>query len=175
MPKYILTGAPGAGKTVLIRALEWQGHDVVNEAATDLIALDQAQGIAEPWTEQDFTARIARLQRQRLARAGGDTQFHDRSAICTLALARWLGHPVSAALAEAVEEARAQFEPLVFFPRLLGFITHTEARRISLEEARAFEALHEAVYREQGFELFYLEPESIESRLQSLLGRIGSA
>ena len=41
MHRYILTGAPGAWKTVLLRALERAGHAVVEEAATDLIALAQ--------------------------------------------------------------------------------------------------------------------------------------
>ena len=47
MQRYILTGAPGAGKTIIIRHLELQGHSIVEEAATDIIALEQAGGIAE--------------------------------------------------------------------------------------------------------------------------------
>ena len=53
---FILPGAPGAGKTVLIRQLEWEGQHVVEEAATDVIALQQAQGIAEPWQDLQFIA-----------------------------------------------------------------------------------------------------------------------
>jgi predicted ATPase len=54
MKKYIVTGAPGAGKTVTIRQLEMDGFSVVEEAATDIIALWQANGISEPWTRPDF-------------------------------------------------------------------------------------------------------------------------
>jgi predicted ATPase len=39
MPSYILTGAPGAGKTAVLRLLETRGYAVVEEAATDVIAL----------------------------------------------------------------------------------------------------------------------------------------
>lgn len=42
MPRYVLTGAPGAGKTAILRQLEIEGHAVVEEAATDVIALAQA-------------------------------------------------------------------------------------------------------------------------------------
>ncbi len=35
--RYVLTGAPGAGKTVLLHALAREGHAVVAEAATDVI------------------------------------------------------------------------------------------------------------------------------------------
>jgi len=39
MPAYVLTGAPGAGKTAILRMLETFGHPVVEEAASDVIAL----------------------------------------------------------------------------------------------------------------------------------------
>jgi predicted ATPase len=48
MPCYILTGAPGAGKTAVLRLLEVSGYRVVEEAATDVIALGHALGRAEP-------------------------------------------------------------------------------------------------------------------------------
>ncbi|MEW2379094.1 AAA family ATPase [Micromonospora sp. NPDC047812] len=49
MRRYVLTGAPGAGKTTLADALRRRGWDVVAEAATDVIAAEQEQGGAEPW------------------------------------------------------------------------------------------------------------------------------
>jgi predicted ATPase len=56
MPGYILTGAPGAGKTAVLRLLEINGHVVVEEAATDAIAiaLANALGRAEPWHDHAF-------------------------------------------------------------------------------------------------------------------------
>ena len=66
MKRYVLTGAPGSGKTILIRALEMGGFRVVEEAATDLIALEQAQGKERPWEEPDFLDSIVGLQRQRM-------------------------------------------------------------------------------------------------------------
>jgi hypothetical protein len=42
MPSYVLTGAPGAGKTAILRLLEASRHPVVEEAATDVIALGRA-------------------------------------------------------------------------------------------------------------------------------------
>jgi predicted ATPase len=42
--RFVLTGTPGSGKTAIIRQLEIDGFSVVEEAATDLIALTQAQG-----------------------------------------------------------------------------------------------------------------------------------
>ena len=39
MKRFVVTGAPGAGKTAIIRQLELDGFGVVEEAATDVIAL----------------------------------------------------------------------------------------------------------------------------------------
>ena len=54
MRRFIITGAPGAGKTAIIRQLELDGFGVVEEAATDVIAAAQARGISKPWTDPSF-------------------------------------------------------------------------------------------------------------------------
>ena len=135
MKRFVLTGAPGAGKTAIVRQLELDGFGVVDEAATDLIALAQAQGITEPWTHPSFIDSIADLQRRRQVRASGQpdaVQFHDRSAICTAALAAYLGHPVSDALSRELEriETQAIYQKRVFFIKNLGFIVPRVARHL---------------------------------------------
>jgi predicted ATPase len=65
MPGYILTGAPGAGKTAVLRLLEVKGHVVVEEAATDVIALGNALGHEEPWHDRTFIDKVVALQQQR--------------------------------------------------------------------------------------------------------------
>ena len=95
MSAYILTGAPGSGKTAILRMLETVGYLVVEEAATDVIALENALGCDAPWEEPSFTDKIVALQRQRQERAlagrNGQVVFFDRSPVCTLALSRYLG------------------------------------------------------------------------------------
>jgi len=169
MRRFILTGAPGAGKTAILRRLEQEGFGVVEEAATDVIALEQASGVAEPWRTAAFIDRIVDLQRLRQTRAADAAdvvQFHDRSVVCTAALATWLGYPFSAALLSELQriERQAVFQKQVFFIRSLGFIKATEARRISLENALRFEEVHEKTYREHGFEIVPVAPGSVLDR-----------
>ena len=98
MRRFILTGTPGSGKTAILRQLEIEGFGVVEEAATDVIALEQAKDVAEPWLKPDFIDKIINLQRARVVRAERlpeEVQFHDRSPICTAALAEFLGYPPS--------------------------------------------------------------------------------
>src|SRR5438067_2880785 len=66
MRRFIITGAPGAGKTAIIRQLELDGFSVVEEAATDVIAAAHAQGTLELWRHPSFIDAIAHLQRDRV-------------------------------------------------------------------------------------------------------------
>jgi predicted ATPase len=175
--RFIITGAPGAGKTAIIRQLDLDGFSVVEEAATDVIAAAQAQGIVQPWMHPSFIDSVAKLQRDRQIRTSyqpDDIQFHDRCAVCTAALAVYLGYPFSPFLASELERVRKEgiYQNRVFFIRNLGFITPTDARRISFEETVRFEKIHEETYRDFGFELVSVEPGSIGERVSIIKAAI---
>ena len=170
--RFVLTGMPGAGKTVLLRRLEMLGYAVVEEAATDVIALEQARENAEPWLRPGFIDSIVDLQRRRQVAAGdrsGDVagvQLYDRSPVCTLALCRFQGFSPSPALEAELARIAAEgvYQRRVLFVRGLGFIARTQARQISFEDALRFERLHEEAYRELGFECVDVVPGTIEER-----------
>jgi predicted ATPase len=52
----------------------------------------------------------------------------------------------------------------VFLVQPLGFITVTAARRISNQDSLYFHQVHEAVYREHGFELVDVPAASVAER-----------
>jgi predicted ATPase len=173
MRRFILTGAPGSGKTAIIRQLELDRFSVVEEAATDIMALDQARGVAEPWTHASFIDSITELQRRRQVRASRESdevQFHDRSVICTAELAVYLGYPLSDTLSRELKRVETEgiYQKRVFFIQSLGFITPTEARRISFEESLRFERIHEETYRNFGFELIPIAPGTLLDRVDAI-------
>ena len=177
MKRFIITGTPGSGKTAIIRQLELEGFTVVEEAATDVIAAAQARGTPEPWTSASFIDAVVDLQKQRQVRAGcheDEVQFYDRSPVCTAALSRYLGYPFSAALMRELDRIKAEaiYQQTVLFVRHLGFIKPTDARKITFEEALAFERIHEETYQSLGFGLISVEPGNLAdrcSRITSLL------
>jgi predicted ATPase len=177
MRRFVITGAPGAGKTAIIRQLELDGFSVVEEAATDVIIAAQAQGTVQPWAHPSFIDVIAKLQQGRQIRASchaDEVQFHDRCAVCTAALAVYLGYPMSPFLAAELQRIKEEaiYQKRVFFIRNLGFVTPTEARRITFEETLRFEAIHERTYRDLGFDLSFIEPGSLLERVAKIKAAI---
>jgi predicted ATPase len=180
MKRYILTGTPGAGKTAILRWLENDGHTVVEEAATDVIALRQAQGEPEPWTTHSFTEEIAALQRRRqegVAALPGGPQLYDRSPVCTYALATYLGHPVGPVLARELDRIQAGriYDRTVFFVGNLGFVTPTGARRITFEESLRFEEIHHDAYAELGYDCVTIAPGTLAERVAQVRKRLDTA
>jgi predicted ATPase len=173
MKRYILTGTPGCGKTSIIRSLELAGYPVVEEAATDIIALRQAQGIAEAWRHASFIDDIVNLQKQRqmqVADLSSVVQFFDRSPLCTYALSVWLGLPISITLADEMERIREEqiYQQQVFFIENLGFCEPTQARKISFEDSLRFEKVHEETYRSFGYECVKVPPGDLSSRVEQI-------
>ncbi|WP_106403126.1 AAA family ATPase [Actinocorallia populi] len=175
--RYVLTGAPGAGKTAIAHRMRKRGHAVIDEAATDVIACRQSRGEEEPWNGPGFIEEIVRVQRRRQrasADAGTVVQIYDRSPLCTLALARYLDRPVPAALSAEIDRMTREnvYDPQVFFVHPIGFIVATAARRISFEESLVFARVHEQVYREHGYGLIDVPPGPVEERVALIEERI---
>lgn len=157
-----------------MRVLQAHGYSVVDEAATDVIAAEHARGVDEPWMDPSFIDKIIELQRVRQLAAGevaaGEVgrpvQIFDRSPVCTLALARFVGHPISAALSAEVARVvdEGVYERRVFLVRPLGFVEPTAARRISYQDSLEFERVHEQAYADLGFVLVDIPPGEPESR-----------
>jgi predicted ATPase len=170
--RYILTGTPGCGKTSIVRSLEVAGYLVVEEAATDVIALRQAQGIAEPWTHPPFIDDITNLQTQRQMRVADvdEVQFYDRSPLCTYALSIFLGFPVAKILADEMERITKEriYQKQVFFIENLGFCEPSAARKITFEDSLKFEKVHEETYRSFGYECIRVPPKEVSLRVDQI-------
>ncbi|MCI5108563.1 MAG: AAA family ATPase [Candidatus Pacebacteria bacterium] len=176
MNNYILTGAPGAGKTSIIRSLENKGRNVVEEAATDIILLEQKQGIAKPWDNPNFLDKILSLQKERYKNSQTlkEVFFFDRSPICTYALCQFLGYTPSTLLLEEIERINelSLYHKKVFFIESLESIEHTDIRQINYQDALVFSKLHFEIYTQLDFECISIPPQELEKRVSLILQHI---
>jgi predicted ATPase len=121
------------------------------------------------------------MQKERQINATGDLQFYDRAALCTYALAKYLSRAenveftLSPVLLDAIDRCLnvGIYQNKVFFFENLGFIEHTDARKISYEDALVFEQIHLDVYKEFGFEIIMVPKQSIEERCGFVLTTVG--
>ncbi|OZV13033.1 ATPase [Tissierella sp. P1] len=177
MRRYILTGTPGSGKTSIIRLLETMGYLVVEEAATDIIALEQVQGKTEPWKDASFINKIVALQKQRqvqLSVLPSEVQIYDRSVFCTYALSEYLGYQPSKDIIEEINRIENEqiYQKTVFFIENLGFCQPSEARKISFEEALCFEHIHEKTYESFGYTCIKISPGSVIERAYKIISML---
>ncbi len=172
--RFIFTGTPGSGKTSVLQSLRQKGYVVIPEAATDVISIQQAKGLERPWESVKFIDQISHMQKERQMNTMGDLQFYDRSPFCTFSLEKYLKFQESNALKEEIERCLREdiYQNKVFFFENLGFIEHTDARKISYEEALVFEKIHLNVYKEFGFDIIMVPKGSIEERTEFVLGKI---
>jgi predicted ATPase len=65
------------------------------------------------------------------------------------------------------------YQNKVFFFENLGFIEHTDARKISYEDALIFEKIHLDVCKKFGFEIIMVRRESIAERCRFIITTVG--
>ncbi|MEO8329725.1 MAG: AAA family ATPase, partial [Candidatus Nanopelagicales bacterium] len=169
MRRYILTGPPGSGKTCLLHALADKGYEVIEEAVTDLILAQQAEHIAVRDHNAAFLEVVVDVQRQRqleVAKSTARAQVFDRSPLCTLALARYLGLEPELGLTNELQRIihHQVYRNSVFFVRPLGFCEPTAVRTITYEDSLVFEGIHEQVYLEHGFTLVDVPAANVSNR-----------
>jgi hypothetical protein len=84
------------------------------------------------------------------------------------------GTPFSLFLTSELEpiQQEAIYQNRVFLIGNLGFITPTEARRISFEDALRFDKIHEETYRDFAFELVSVWPGSLVERVSIIKAAI---
>ncbi|WPY00700.1 P-loop ATPase [Candidatus Trichorickettsia mobilis] len=159
--RFIFTGTSGSGKTSVIIELEKLGYVMIPESATDVISIEQAKGEMRPWEEPEFVDQITFMQKERQMNSTGNMQFYDRSPFCTYALSKYLAHwkntefMPSLVLLDEIDRCLKNnvYQNQVFFFENMGFIEHTDARKISYEKALVFEEIHLDVYKEFGFDI----------------------
>lgn len=79
----------------------------------------------------------------------------DRSPVCTLALARYLDHPVGPLLTAELDRVEREhiYDRSAFYIEPIGHLQQTAARTITYEDALLFGQIHRETYEQLGYHL----------------------
>jgi len=171
---YVLTGAPGTGKSTLLSQLRARGFAGVDEPAR--LVLAEQRGIGGPgvpdkdpelFTSLMLSRSVDDYDRQKTV---AEMSFFDRAVPDIIAYARLFGIDDSPAR-RAADACR--YNKLVFFAPAWPQIYHQDdERKMTFEEARLFGEIMRNVYRELGYTLVDLPTSSPARRADAVLARI---
>ncbi len=149
---FILTGAPGAGKTSIALGLENIGERIVPEAAIDFIRYSQARGISEPWLLSESQEMITGLQLQRESQMQtGQKYFLDRCVIDGACFIKYRSFSQTEKAFELIAKANLNsYNKKVF---LIQTVSDSKNRIGAIESAEAIENGLQSIYTRLGFDV----------------------
>jgi predicted ATPase len=138
MPRVVITGAPGVGKTTLLGELALEGCRTVSESARAIIAARRAAGLSPRPRPREFAGEIFRrdIEKYRAAEGVKDWVFFDRSAVEALAM-------VHAADPLSSEDLGSHLAQLAYHPRVFILPPWKEIYTTDAERDQSFEHAEE--------------------------------
>jgi len=166
----ILSGCSGGGKSTLLEALKWRGHQVVEEPGRRIVTQElESDGSALPWVDAPAFARRAiamSLVDREEAATTPDTVFFDRGLIDAAAALEYLtGEPVLASLGQLHRYNRHVF----LTPPWPEIYAGDRERRHDFSAALAEYERLSAAYPALGYEVHLLPKIGVEERADFVL------
>jgi predicted ATPase len=172
---FVITGGPGAGKSVLVEALSNAGYARSIEAGRGVIQ-DQVTigGAALPWSDRILFAELMLswdMRSYHLAQQAEGIVFFDRGVPDVAGYLRLQGMPVPAHMRKATEIFRYNRKVFIAPPWREIFIQDRERKQDFDEATRTYEVLS-ATYAAHDYELIELPCVSVEERVRFVLSKI---
>ena len=137
--RYIITGAPGTGKTSIINELKNRGFNCIDEDSRKVIAKEiMTGGEILPWKNQiAFESRIVNLRTQQYLSSSRDSIcFFDRSAIDSMAYLKLNNLKATTEIIKDIK--KCNFNKTVFYTPIWQEIFINDSERIeNIEQARS--------------------------------------
>ena len=167
MPKYIITGGPGAGKTSLLEGLRQSGYPCHAEVSRQLIIELKERGSGcLPWLDLPcFAGKVLQRMVSSFEEAGNTGPvFFDRGIPDIIAYLRAARLPVEDVYYAALEKYR--YAPTVFLlPPWEEIYVRDSERWQTFAEAALLADHIRAVYRQAGYQVAELPLSSVQQRI----------
>ncbi len=172
--KYIITGAPGTGKTSVILGLsQLNSFETYSEVARDVIKEQQNnKGLKTPWQDVlGFTKEVFLVTLPILKRRTLKTTFCDRGLLDLVAYLRLHKRQIPAYLLQFPYQEFYQKKVFITTPWQLIYVQDAQ-RQQSFKEAEKLHELLVATYKNKGFELIFLPQDTVENRIQFIINHL---
>ena len=169
--KYIITGAPGTGKTSIINELKKRGFQCVDEDSRKIISEQIITGgEILPWKDQiAFENKISNIRTERYLAATADyICFFDRSALDSIAYLKVNDlEPTS----EIIKNAKkCHFNNIVFYtPIWKEIYINDSERKENIELAIRIQESIINTYISEGYKLLEIPKSSIKERADFII------
>jgi predicted ATPase len=170
--RIVITGAPGTGKTSLLKSLKLQGYEVVPEPAREIIAEQRSVNGRGTW-ESDTRLFLELLLSRSLLRFrdyGAGTLFYDRGIPDCLAYAQLAG--ISFPAGQTAAEVYRYDGPLFIAPPWKDIYKTDDERTLSFSAVKEFHESLVAVYSSLGYNLEELPLISPDQRAEWIGARL---
>ena len=172
--RYVITGAPGTGKTAIINALKERGYSCVDENSREIIAEQMINGgEILPWKNQiAFENLISSKRAKQYASIHKDEiYFFDRSTIDCIAYLKANNLETSTEILEVMKNH--EFNSNVFYTPIWGEIyTNDSERKESIESAITIEKSLLETYNFFGYTLIEIPKLTTGARVDFILSKI---
>jgi predicted ATPase len=171
--KYIITGAPGTGKTSIINELISRNFSCVRENSREVISEQLlSEGDILPWKNQmSFEEKISRLRIQQYKKSlDKNLVFFDRSPFDSLAYLNLNNLKFSNNLIRSIKKCK--FNKSVFFTPIWAEIYEKDKERIEdINKAKKIEEAIIKMYSNEGFNLIKVPKLKIKARTDFIISK----
>jgi len=172
--KYIITGAPGTGKTSIINQLKKEGYYCIDENSRKIIEQQiKNKGNVLPWKDQiAFETEVSKKRfKQYISSPKDCVCFFDRSNIDCVAYLKLNNLKPTAEMEKEINESC--FNKSVFYTPIWEciYITDNE-RKENIEIARMIEKTIIKTYTLKGYKLIEVPKLSVKERVDFIISRI---